>query len=75
MPYKNTDQTFEFRMRDPWDWAVDMVMDPMLAPHFVWDAQIQSSWTGDGWERFYTEPWTANLFWEAQVSIFSACMA
>lgn len=54
-------------MRDPWDWAIDIIMDPMLGPHLVWDAQIQQTWNGNEWERFFTEPWTAKQFWDAQV--------
>lgn len=68
VPYKNQQRTFEIQMRDPWDWAVDILMDPVLAPCLVWDAQIRSSWIGDDWERFFTEPWTAESFWDAQVS-------
>ncbi|KAG1796238.1 uncharacterized protein HD556DRAFT_1431370 [Suillus plorans] len=25
-----------------WDWALDLLQDPLLAPHFVWDAQRSS---------------------------------
>jgi hypothetical protein len=67
VPYKHVDQTFEIQMCNPWDWAIDIVTDPMIAPRIIWDAQIQSSWNGEEWEHFFTEPWTAKLFWEAQV--------
>ncbi|KAF9464619.1 hypothetical protein BDZ94DRAFT_1353444 [Collybia nuda] len=56
VPYKNVDQSFEIHMRDPWDWAVDIVTDSMLAPHIVWDAQIHSSWN-------------AELLWEIQSTL------
>ncbi|KAF9459908.1 hypothetical protein BDZ94DRAFT_1267182 [Collybia nuda] len=69
MPYKDTEQTFEILMRDPWDWAIDIIKDRMLAPQFSWDAQIQSFWNGDYWERFFDEPWSAKLFWDTQSTL------
>ncbi|KAF9462181.1 hypothetical protein BDZ94DRAFT_1368680 [Collybia nuda] len=66
VPYKDEDWAFDLHMRDPWEWAVDILTDPMLGPHLVWNAQILQSWNGDKWERFFTEPWTAKLWWDIQ---------
>ncbi|KIK13566.1 hypothetical protein PISMIDRAFT_47615, partial [Pisolithus microcarpus 441] len=38
-PYKGGDFTFPVYARSLWDWALDLLSNPLLAPHFTWDAQ------------------------------------
>jgi len=44
-----------------------MLQDPLLAPHFVWDAQRLYKHNGTRYERFIDEPWTADRWWRIQV--------
>ncbi|KAG6896264.1 hypothetical protein C0992_009421 [Termitomyces sp. T32_za158] len=68
--YKGVPRDFEISVRDPWDWAIENIVDdPMISPQIVWDAQKQYRWTGTAWERFFTEPWTGDEAWEAQSRI------
>ncbi|KAJ7824744.1 hypothetical protein B0H14DRAFT_3110853 [Mycena olivaceomarginata] len=66
VPYKTRDQTFEMYARPLWDWAMDIVQDPHLADFFCWDAEQCYIFDGTKWQRFYTEPWTAEAMWEIQ---------
>ncbi|KAF8166644.1 hypothetical protein K438DRAFT_1525041, partial [Mycena galopus ATCC 62051] len=38
VPYKGTLQFFEMYARPLWNWTLDLIQDPHLAPCFVWDA-------------------------------------
>lgn len=67
MPFRGVDQTFPFFHRSLWDWAVDLLQDPEVGPHFVFDAQQLSKFDGEKFVRYIHEPWTANAFWEHQV--------
>jgi hypothetical protein len=53
------------------EWAEEMLKDKDLINHFVWDAQQVSKFdTKSGsWVRIFDEPWTADHFWEIQVSL------
>ncbi|KAG1859232.1 hypothetical protein F4604DRAFT_1882756 [Suillus subluteus] len=50
-----------------WEWALDLLDTPVLAPHFVWDAQRVYKHNGTEFERFYNEPWTGDRWWDVQV--------
>ncbi|KAI6017728.1 hypothetical protein BKA83DRAFT_4058855 [Pisolithus microcarpus] len=65
-PYKGNDVTFVVHVRPLWDWALDLLQNPSLAPHFVWDAQRVFRHNGERYERFYTEPWTGDRWWDIQ---------
>ncbi|KAG2033671.1 hypothetical protein BDR03DRAFT_1014073 [Suillus americanus] len=39
VPYKKEEQVYEVHACPLWDWALDLLDNPLLAPHFVWDAQ------------------------------------
>ncbi|THH17156.1 hypothetical protein EUX98_g9183 [Antrodiella citrinella] len=67
--YKGEPRTFDMHFRPLWDWALDLLRDPLLAPHFVWDACRLSKFNGDIFERFYDEPWTADNWWKAQSNL------
>ncbi|KAJ7742490.1 hypothetical protein DFH07DRAFT_750448 [Mycena maculata] len=64
--YKGVDQLFEMHARPLWDWCQDLIQDPHLAPFFTWDAEKIYRFNGSSFIRFYTEPWTADAFWETQ---------
>ncbi|KAI5990052.1 hypothetical protein F5J12DRAFT_907606 [Pisolithus orientalis] len=57
-PYKGENLTFPVYACSLWEWALDLLLNPLLASHFIWDAQ----W----YERFYSEPWTGDRWWDIQ---------
>ncbi|KAH9017439.1 hypothetical protein EDB84DRAFT_1628850 [Lactarius hengduanensis] len=69
VPYKGEDKTFEVPHRPLWDWAVDLILDQQLAPHFEWDAQKIFKHEEETTTRVYNEPWTADAFWNFQSQI------
>lgn len=71
--YKNVDRTFELHYRSLWDWALDLLNDEHLAPHFEWDARKVFKFNGEEWVRFFNEPWTGNRWWDVQVRNNSKC--
>ena len=46
MEYKDKKLEFQFLCCDLWEWAMDLVKDPLLAPHFHWDAQCLYKYKG-----------------------------
>ncbi|KIK46880.1 hypothetical protein CY34DRAFT_21734 [Suillus luteus UH-Slu-Lm8-n1] len=69
VPFQGDNKTFQLFHRSIWDWAVDLLQDPQVSPHFVFDAERLSKFNGDKFVRFIHEPWTANAFWEYQSKI------
>jgi hypothetical protein len=61
---------FEFQYRNPWDWAIEIIKEPCLKNHFVWEPERTFQWSGMSWEWFYDEPWSGDAWWNAQVSVF-----
>ncbi|EIW77151.1 hypothetical protein CONPUDRAFT_75943 [Coniophora puteana RWD-64-598 SS2] len=62
------------------EWSLDLLHNEQLAPHFVWDAQCMYKHNGklgdDGhYVRFINEPWTADQWWDIQVSSLYSSMA
>lgn len=53
--------------RPLWGWIMDHLMNPDIVCQFEWDAQQVRRYDGKDFTRVYTEPWTANRFWEVQV--------
>ncbi|KAI6138247.1 hypothetical protein BKA82DRAFT_28232 [Pisolithus tinctorius] len=66
-PYKGSDVTFPIHICPLWDWALDLLQNPSLALHFVWDAERVFKLDGETYEHFYTEPWTGDRWWDIQV--------
>ncbi|KAF8123035.1 hypothetical protein EV363DRAFT_1550073 [Boletus edulis] len=64
--YKKEPRTFEVHVWPLWDWALDLLNNPLIAPHFVWDAQRLHQYDGEEYQRFYTEPWTGDRWWDIQ---------
>ncbi|KAK1216916.1 hypothetical protein PQX77_020441 [Marasmius sp. AFHP31] len=56
-------------VRDTWSWTQDLLGDPLVKHRFHWDAQRLYRWTGRGWERFVSSPWTADRFWDIQTEL------
>lgn len=67
-PYKRKQREFEVHVRSVWQWALDLLRNPHLAPHFMWDAERLYKQNGIQFQRFYDEPWTADSWWNIQVS-------
>ncbi|KAG1847781.1 hypothetical protein C8R48DRAFT_615318 [Suillus tomentosus] len=67
VPYKKQEQVYETHTQPLWDWALDLLANPLLTPHFVWDAQCVFKHNGKGFERLYNEPWTGDQWWDVQV--------
>ncbi|KAI5993749.1 hypothetical protein F5J12DRAFT_897024 [Pisolithus orientalis] len=65
-PYKGKEMEFEVHTRPVGDWALDLLADPQLAPHFVWDAEWVYKHNGEEYECFYGEPWTCDHWWDIQ---------
>ncbi|KAG0696993.1 hypothetical protein DFH29DRAFT_984460 [Suillus ampliporus] len=66
VPYKKEQRVYETHALPLWDWALDLLANPLLAPHFVWDAQRVFKHNGREFERFYDEPWTGDRWWDIQ---------
>ncbi|EIW80027.1 hypothetical protein CONPUDRAFT_58076 [Coniophora puteana RWD-64-598 SS2] len=64
--YKGEDLHHEFYGRDMFDWALDLLENEALAPHFVWDAQRHYKYNGSDYVRFIDEPWSADRWWAIQ---------
>ncbi|KAI6115074.1 hypothetical protein EDD16DRAFT_1520797 [Pisolithus croceorrhizus] len=67
-PYKGEDMMFQVHIRPLWDWALDLLQNPSLTLHFVWDAQQLFKHDGKKYECFYTEPWMGTHWWDIQLS-------
>lgn len=67
VPHRDQEHNFDVWYRPLWDWACDLLKDPRLGPHFVFDAQRLYKFDGQDFVRFFDEPWTANAFWDCQV--------
>ncbi|KAI6038298.1 hypothetical protein EDC04DRAFT_2868477 [Pisolithus marmoratus] len=52
-----------------WEWALNLLENKLLAPHFVWDAQHLYKYSEEGFEHFYDEPWMADHWWDIQSSL------
>lgn len=62
-------RSFEFWYREPWDWVLEIIKEPCLKNHIVWDPERNYKWDGMTWERIYDEPWSSDAWWRAQVSL------
>ncbi|KAF9219660.1 hypothetical protein BS17DRAFT_716720 [Gyrodon lividus] len=67
--HKGQDLEFKVYIQLLWDWALDLLQEPLLAPHFVWDAQQLYKHDGTDFERFIHEPWTTDHWWNIQSAL------
>ncbi|KAI6096506.1 hypothetical protein F5141DRAFT_1220785 [Pisolithus sp. B1] len=65
--YKGEDFTFPVYAQSLWEWVLDLLLNPLLAPHFTWDAQRLFKYNGSNYKRFYSEPWTGDHWWNIQI--------
>jgi hypothetical protein len=66
--YKKENIKYEVYSQPLWDWALDLLDNPLLAPQFVWDAQRLYKYDGTDFEHFFHEPWTGDCWSNLQVS-------
>jgi len=61
---------FDVHYRPLWDWCKELLLDTLTVSQFEWDAQrlYKYSDAKKSFVRFYDEPWTADAWWEYQVS-------
>ncbi|KAI9574141.1 hypothetical protein HD554DRAFT_2228583 [Boletus coccyginus] len=64
--YQKELKTFEVHVQSLWDWALDLLNNPLVTPDFVWDAQRLYRYDGEEYKCFYTEPWTGDCWWDIQ---------
>ncbi|KAG1886896.1 uncharacterized protein F5891DRAFT_1200395 [Suillus fuscotomentosus] len=64
--YDGTIREFDLHYRNLWEWATDLLCDPQLFPHMVFDAQCFSKFDGKTFVTFVDEPYTAEAFWNVQ---------
>ncbi|KAI6018516.1 hypothetical protein BKA83DRAFT_4127720 [Pisolithus microcarpus] len=69
VPYKGEDVMLQVHICPLWDWALDLLQNPSLALHFIWDAQWLFKHDGKKYECFYTKPWMGDHWWDIQVHI------
>ncbi|KAG2151772.1 hypothetical protein BD769DRAFT_1623523 [Suillus cothurnatus] len=67
--YKKKEQVYEVHARPIWDWVLDLLDNPLLAPQFVWDACHVYKRNDTEFERFFDEPWTGDRWWDIQSSL------
>ena len=51
---------------------MDHLRNPDIVRQFEWDAQKIERYDGKESTRVYTEPWTANRFWDVQVHFYGS---
>ncbi|KAG0700512.1 hypothetical protein DFH29DRAFT_876568 [Suillus ampliporus] len=66
VPYKQEERVYEVHALPIWEWALNLLENPLLVLHFIWDAQCVYKHNGMGFERFYDEPWTGDQWWDVQ---------
>ncbi|KAG2101790.1 hypothetical protein BD769DRAFT_1697154 [Suillus cothurnatus] len=57
---------YEIHYRVLWELAADMLRNPRLFPHFVFDAHRFSKFDGNTFVSFVDEPFTARDIWDVQ---------
>lgn len=67
MTFKEYETMEDFHSCNIWDWAVEHIVNPLLADMFVWDACRVYKFNGKKFIRIFHEPWTAERFYEVQV--------
>ncbi|KAG1861504.1 hypothetical protein DFJ58DRAFT_715418 [Suillus subalutaceus] len=72
VPYDGTVRVFDLHYQNLWEWASDLLCDPRLFPHMVFDAQHLSKFDGKTFVNFVDEPYTAEAFWNIQAFILYA---
>ncbi|KAG1888363.1 hypothetical protein F4604DRAFT_1877444 [Suillus subluteus] len=66
VPFEKEVYKFDMHYHPLFNWALDLLRDQRLTPHFVFDVQRLSKFNGERFVHFIDEPWTADAFWNAQ---------
>ncbi|KAG1741774.1 uncharacterized protein EDB91DRAFT_1237047 [Suillus paluster] len=66
VPYDGKMWDFDLHYRDLWGLASDLLGDPRIFPHFIFDAQRLFKFNRDTFVCFVDEPFTAQDFWNVQ---------
>lgn len=78
-PKPTSETTMEFELWDQplWDWCDQLLSDRNIVSNFRWNAEriFKYSTKLGRYERCIDEPWTADAWWNVQVSIVSISMA
>ncbi|KAG2045824.1 hypothetical protein BDR06DRAFT_1044882, partial [Suillus hirtellus] len=73
VPYDSKMWNFDLHYRDLWGLASDLLGDPHIFPHFMFDTQCLSKFDGETFVCFVDEPYTVQDFWDVQVCINTVC--
>ncbi|KAG1899551.1 uncharacterized protein F5891DRAFT_981076 [Suillus fuscotomentosus] len=65
-PYDGMIQEFDLHYQNLWEWAIDLLHDPWLFLHMVFDVQQCSKFNGKEFINFVDESYTAEAFWNIQ---------
>jgi Plavaka transposase len=68
VPYQKEDYKYDIWSFDLWEWALQLLRDPFYVSQMRWDALRLFRHNGQTFERFINEPWTANYWWQVQVT-------
>ncbi|KAK0464016.1 hypothetical protein IW261DRAFT_1427519 [Armillaria novae-zelandiae] len=64
---QNKHYTYDIYQWNLWEWALELIQNPLLEPHFIWDTIQLLKWNGDAFKRYVDEPWMAQAFWDLQL--------
>lgn len=71
-PKPTSESTVEYDIwtRSLWSWCQELILNPSIVSNFRWNAERAFRYNAETetYERFITEPWTADSWWGAQVS-------
>ncbi|KAG2110903.1 uncharacterized protein F5147DRAFT_745048 [Suillus discolor] len=67
--YKRNEQEYEVHAQPVWDWALDLLDNPLLTLHFMWDACCVYKHNSTDFKCFFNEPWTGDWWWDIQSSL------
>ncbi|KAK7021365.1 hypothetical protein VNI00_017416 [Paramarasmius palmivorus] len=62
---------FDVFLHPTWDWIEEVLKDPKIASQMEWDTCRNYRFDGSCWERFITELWTSDLWWDIQTTLNS----
>lgn len=68
------EEEYTLHVRSLRDWVVGLVKDPSLAPFLQWHPMRKYREQGGQRQQFVDEPWSAEDWWEDQVSTHGLCL-
>ena len=67
VPYKKQVHTYDVYSQEIWDYVLQQLQNPLLAPYMNYDAMHMYRYMGDQFIRFIKGPHTAQHMWDLQV--------